>query len=84
LGLWPLLFLGFLGFLEVWRFHLGHFSTALFLWISGVSDFLSFGEVCTGIFQNNYGVIILKVNIIAHCWIKDLSTDEHSGALRSV
>ena len=61
--LFPLLFFEFLGFLGVQKFHLGHFSIALFMQISKISNFLSFDEICIEIFQKYYREVISKVNI---------------------
>ena len=62
-NLFPLLFFEFLGFLEVQKFHLGHFSTALFVQILKISNFLFFGEKWTKILAKYYKEVILKFNI---------------------
>ena len=61
--LYTLLFFEFLGFLGVQKFHLGHFSTAHFVQISKISNFLLFGEIWTEILAKYYREVILKVNI---------------------
>ena len=59
----PLLFFEFLSFLGVYKFNLGHFSTALFVQISKIYNFLLFGEILTKILRKYCRVFILKINI---------------------
>ena len=58
-----LVFGKFLGFLGVYKFHLGHFSTALSAKTLKISTFLLFGEKLTEILAKQYGEVILKLNI---------------------
>ena len=59
----PLLFFEFLSFLGVYKFNFGPFSTALFVQISKIYNFLLFGEILTKILQKYCSVFILKINI---------------------
>ena len=88
--LYTLLFFEFLGFLGVQKFHLGHFSTAHFVQISKISNFLLFDEIYTEICPKYYREGNEKVNIF--CLLLKLplehtgaliSIQEHSGALQS-
>ena len=80
---YPRLFLKFLGFLGVQKFHLGHFLTALSMQILKKSTILLFGKIQTDIFVNYHSAVILKVNILCVFLIKHLSSHKQSLAVMS-
>ena len=82
---WTLLFLEFLSFAGAQKFHIGHFSTAHFVQILEISNFLSFGEIWNEILSKYFRDVISKLNIFGllsnksvKCSCPVMSTHEHS------